>query len=162
MANDMRTAYEVNVIGVAQVINAFLPLLRAGKSKKVIALGSGIGDDEFTKKAGFTVNGPYSVSKYALNLTMLKYSESLKNEGFIFLSISPGVVDTSDGRPSTKETQAAFVKIFDQFRTVYPHWVGPVTPKESVGQMLGVFSQLKPEHSGNFCSQFGPTSRKWL
>ncbi|KAG9097960.1 hypothetical protein FS749_005022 [Ceratobasidium sp. UAMH 11750] len=49
MASDMRAAYEVNVIGVAQTINAFLPLLRAGKAKKVIALGSGIGDDEFTK-----------------------------------------------------------------------------------------------------------------
>jgi hypothetical protein len=27
----------------------FLPLLRAGKAKKVITLASGIGDDEFTK-----------------------------------------------------------------------------------------------------------------
>ncbi|KAG8754215.1 hypothetical protein FRC12_011267 [Ceratobasidium sp. 428] len=162
MAKDMRASYDVNVIGAAQVINAFLPLLRAGKAKKVIALGSGLGDDEFTKQVGLAINGPYSISKYALNLMMLKYSESLKNEGFIFLTISPGVVNTSEGRPSTAEIQAAYMKMFGQFKAVYPDWAGPLTPGESVKQMLDVFSQLKPEHSGNFCSQFGPTSRRWL
>jgi NAD(P)-dependent dehydrogenase (short-subunit alcohol dehydrogenase family) len=133
------------------------------------------------RAAGFDTNGPYSVSKYALNLMMLKYALSLKDEGFIFLSISPGVVDTSEGRPcvylcalnlrgviltksseASTETQAAFVKMLSQFRTVYPHWVKPATPQESVEQMRQVFSQLKPEHTGNFCSQFGPTSRIWL
>lgn len=67
MANDMRFAFETNVIGelglysglpdltlmyaiigVTQTISCFLPLLRAGNHKKVISLSSGIGDEEFT------------------------------------------------------------------------------------------------------------------
>lgn len=162
LANDMRTAFETNVAGVSQTINTFLPLLRAGETKKVITLSSGIGDDEFTKAAGLAVNAPYSISKYALNLTILKYALGLKDEGFIFLSIAPGLVDTFDGRPFTPEMQAAYMKIIAQFKAVYPDFAGPITPKQSVEMMLNVFSQLKPEHSGNFCSQFGPTSRQWL
>lgn len=111
---------------------------------------------------------------------MLKYALSLKDEGFIFLSISPGLVDTFEGRPgmcasacrgniilkrvlqATPETQAEYMKLFDKFKTVYPDSVGSVTPEVGVRQMLDVFSQLKPEHNGNFCSHFGPTSKKWL
>lgn len=162
MANDMRLTFETNVIGVTQTISCFLPLLRAGSHKKVISLSSGIGDEEFTTACGYAAQGPYCVSKYALNLTILKYALSLKEEGFIFLSISPGAVDTFEGRPVSPETQAAYMKMFDQFRLVYPHFEGPVSPQVSVGQMLGVFNQLKPEHSGSFCSQYGPTSRQWL
>ncbi|KAF8606034.1 putative short-chain dehydrogenase [Ceratobasidium sp. AG-I] len=162
LANDLRTAFETNVTGVSQTINTFLPLLRAGKAKKVISLSSGIGDDEFTKAAGFAINAPYSISKYALNLTVLKYALALKDEGFIFLSIAPGLVDTFDGRPLSPEMQAAYMKIFEQFRAVYPDFAGPITTKQSVEMMLDVFGQLKPEHSGNYCSQYGPTSRRWL
>ncbi|KAJ1306831.1 hypothetical protein OPQ81_007816 [Rhizoctonia solani] len=162
LAKDLEIAFETNVIGVSQTINCFLPLLRAGNYKRVICLSSGLGDEDFTKACGFASHTPYSISKYALNLTVLKYSLALKEEGFIFLAISPGVVDTFEGPPPPPEVMRAHLRMFNQFKTVYPHFEGPVPPRVAVGQMLDVFRQLKPEHSGNFCSQFGPTSRRWL
>ncbi|CAE6440843.1 unnamed protein product [Rhizoctonia solani] len=162
LAKDLEITFETNVIGVSQTINCFLPLLRAGKHKRVICLSSGLGDEEFTKTCEFAPHTPYSISKYALNLAVLKYALALKEEGFIFLAISPGVVNTFEGPPPPPEVTNAYSNMFNQFKTVYPHFQGPVAPQLAVGQMLDVFKQLKPEHSGNFCSQFGPTSRKWL
>ncbi|KAF8757732.1 NAD-P-binding protein [Rhizoctonia solani] len=162
LAEDLGISLETNVIGVSQTINSFLPLLRAGNHKKVISLSSGLGDEEFTRLCGFSPHMPYSVSKYSLNLMILKYALALKEEGFIFLAISPGVVDTFEGPPPPPELILAYANMFDKFKTMYPHFEGPVEPRLAVGQMLEVFKQLKPEHSGNFCSQYGPTSRTWL
>ncbi|CAE6454871.1 unnamed protein product [Rhizoctonia solani] len=162
LAKDLEAAFETNVIGVSQTINCFLPLLKAGNHKKVVCLSSGLGDEDFTKACGFAPHTPYSISKYALNLAVLKYALALKDEGFVFLAISPGAVNTYEGPPPPPELIAAHLNMFDQFKTVYPHFQGPVAPQLAVEQMLDVFGQLKPEHSGNFCSQFGPTSRKWL
>ncbi|CAE6426094.1 unnamed protein product [Rhizoctonia solani] len=162
LAKDMNISFETNVIGVAQTINYFLPLLRLGKHKKVISLSSGLGDEEFTKACGFSPHVPYSISKHSLNLMILKYALALKEEGFIFLAISPGVVNTFEGPPPPPELMLAYSNMFNQFKTTYPHFEGPVEPRLAVEQMLEVFRQLKPEHSGNFCSQFGPTSKRWV
>ncbi|KDN42775.1 hypothetical protein RSAG8_06529, partial [Rhizoctonia solani AG-8 WAC10335] len=152
LAKDMEIAFGTNVIGVSQTINCFLPLLRAGNHKRVICLSSGLGDEEFTTACGFASHTPYSISKHALNLAVLKYALALKEEDFVFLAISPGAVNTFEGPPPPPEVVNAHSNMFNQFKTVYPHFQGPVAPQLAVGQMLDVFRQLKPEHSGNFCS----------
>lgn len=43
-------------------INAFLPLLRRGQTKRVITMASPLGDYEFTLASGFTGAAPYSIS----------------------------------------------------------------------------------------------------
>lgn len=72
-----------------------MPLLKAGEAKKVITISSGVGDLDFTLQCEFDVSVPYSVSKAALNLAIGKYAVKYKDEGFIFLSVSPGLVNTA-------------------------------------------------------------------
>lgn len=93
------TQFKINVIGVIKVINTFLPLVRAAAaasgSARVITLNSGAGSVELTLKDGNTVAAPYSISKTALLQAIAKYAVKYKKENIVFLSISPGIVDTS-------------------------------------------------------------------
>jgi NAD(P)-dependent dehydrogenase (short-subunit alcohol dehydrogenase family) len=41
---------------------------------------------------------PYSVSKAALNMLVAKYSAAYAKHGILFMAISPGLVDTSEGK----------------------------------------------------------------
>lgn len=86
--------FNTNVIGNIHTINAFLPLLRAGSIKKVITISSGVADADFTLAAGFAKNSAYSISKAALNMAVAKYAVEYKKDGFIFLALSPGGVNT--------------------------------------------------------------------
>lgn len=77
-----------------QTINAFIPLLQKGTTKKVIALSTGLADIEFNLAADFAPHVPYAASKLALNMVIAKYAIQFRPEGFTFLAISPGVVNT--------------------------------------------------------------------
>lgn len=87
----------MNVLGVVYTINAFLRLIRKGAGKKVLTLSSGQGDLEFALNVGIPNAGPYSVSKAAVNMVMVKYAVRFKAEGIVFLTISPGWVNTHQG-----------------------------------------------------------------
>ncbi|KAJ7837386.1 hypothetical protein B0H14DRAFT_3141452 [Mycena olivaceomarginata] len=84
-----------NAISVVHSTNAFLPLLKNGSAKKVLTVGSALGDSELTLKAQVTGRVGYSIGKAALNMVVAKYAAQYKAEGFVFLSINPGSVDTS-------------------------------------------------------------------
>ena len=82
-----------------KVINAFLPLVRASAaasgSARVLTLNTGIADVDFTLKSEVTFGGPYAISKTALLQAIAKYAVKYKKENIIFLSVSPGLVNTS-------------------------------------------------------------------
>jgi NAD(P)-dependent dehydrogenase (short-subunit alcohol dehydrogenase family) len=40
----------------------------------------------------------YAISKAALNMAVAKFAAALKQEGFVFLALSPGLVDTATER----------------------------------------------------------------
>ena len=82
---------------MVHTINAFLPLVRKGSVKKVLTLSSGQGDLDFALNVGIANAGPYAVSKAAVNMVMVKYAVRFKEEGIIFLTISPGWVNTLQG-----------------------------------------------------------------
>ena len=65
--------------------------------KKVITISSGAGDLDATLWVGSTVpvGTMYSISKAAVNMAMAKYACQYKAEGFVFLSLSPGLVNTT-------------------------------------------------------------------
>lgn len=86
---------DINVIGVIYTTNAFLPLLRAGSTKKVITISSGVASTTFTEQSGLIGTVPYTVSKVAVNMVNTKYAVQFKEEGFVFLALSPGLVDTA-------------------------------------------------------------------
>lgn len=79
------------------MINAFLPLLRAGATKKCIIITSALGSAKLAQRTGVLKYSGYSMSKAALNIATVRYASRYKDEGVIFLSITPGLVKTLEG-----------------------------------------------------------------
>lgn len=94
MEKDLRDSFDINVLGAIKTINAFLPLIKKGTVKKVITISSGMADLELINDLEIPVGAPYSISKGAVNVAMAKYNAVFKQEGILFLSISPGMVAT--------------------------------------------------------------------
>ncbi|KAH9847062.1 NAD(P)-binding protein [Lenzites betulinus] len=160
LEEDLVDAFRTNVVGVVHTINAFLPLLRAGATKKVISLSTGIAATDVTLGAGFATAAPYCVSKAALNLAVAKYAAEFRDEGFTFLAVSPGLVNTAE-KPPTPEQIAGFVTMVSQFKKYAPEWDGaPITPETSVRLVLGVIHGATVEDTGAFLSHWG--NQQWL
>ncbi|TDL25348.1 NAD(P)-binding protein [Rickenella mellea] len=159
LEKDLKESFNVNVIGVIHTINAFLPLLRAGRAKKVMSLSSGLGDYDFTLKDSFAIHSPYSISKAALNMVVVKYAAELAGEGFVFLAVSPGFVNTQETEPTPKEIES-FKGILKKFQVVYPSFEGPTTPESSVRMTLDVLNKSTVDDSGAFLSHYG--NKEWL
>lgn len=70
-----------------------MPQILNGRSKKVVFITSGHADLEFVNNFDIEVAAIYSTSKAAMNMINAKYSAQYKNQGVLFLSISPGMVD---------------------------------------------------------------------
>ena len=75
-------------------INVFIPLVRAGRTKKVISISSGAADAAGIIASGNPGSGPYVISKAGLNIAVVKYAVEYKDEGIVFLALSPGLVNT--------------------------------------------------------------------
>ncbi|KAI0653101.1 NAD(P)-binding protein [Cubamyces menziesii] len=160
LEEDLVDAFRINVVGVVHTTNVFLPLLRAGATKKVITLSTAIALPEVTLATGFTVHAPYCITKAALNQAISKYAVGLRDEGFIFLAISPGLVNTAE-KPPTPEELKFFEDTFPKFKKLVPEWDGnPITPETSVRLMLGIIDKVTVKDTGAFVSHWG--NQKWL
>ena len=84
------------VYGLLWLTNAFLPLIRKGKDKKIIHLSSGIVDLPLVEKTGITYGVPYAISKASTNILVAKFAAELRDEGIWVLALSPGWVNTQD------------------------------------------------------------------
>ncbi|KAG8930971.1 hypothetical protein FRC00_000930 [Tulasnella sp. 408] len=162
LAKDLRESFEVNVIGVIYVTNSFLPLLRAGQTKKVITLSTGMADPDFSYLANQSQAGPYTISKAATNMVNSKYAAEFADEGFKFVAISPGLVDTTvPGTTMNDEQMAGVMKMVAGFKKAFPDFNGQyITPTESVNLMLDIIDTLKPEENGTFISHH--RNKNWL
>ena len=100
LIKDLQISFDVNVIGVINTVNVFVPLLRQGREKKVFTLSTGMADIDLINQIDIAVAAPYSISKAALNVAVAKYSALYKSEGILFMAVSPGFVDTG-ALPST-------------------------------------------------------------
>ncbi|MDP1748715.1 MAG: SDR family oxidoreductase [Reyranella sp.] len=87
----LRRHFEVNVVGVLHMVQAFLPLLRAAKSHppgRIVNISSVSG------RIAYPFMGPYAASKHALEAL----SDSLRRELLIYgvdvIVIQPGAIDT--------------------------------------------------------------------
>jgi len=147
-------AFTVNVLGVIHTINVFLPLLKAGQLKKVIAISSAFGDLDVTLEGEFENSVPYSISKAALNMAIGKYAVAYKSDGILFLSIAPGVVNTVVG-PPTDDDLRSFYPVLKKMQARYPLFKGPITPEESVKAVLHVIDEATLKDTGKFLSQYG-------
>lgn len=159
LTKDLMASFSVNVIGVIHTINTFLPLLKNGKAKKVVTISTGLGDLDLTMGTEFDISAPYSISKAAVNMVNAKYAVQYKPEGFVFLALSPGLVDTSTSPPTEKELEH-FMAMIEKFRKLYPDFTGPITPEESVRMQLKVINQTTVNDTGAFISHKG--NKEWL
>jgi NAD(P)-dependent dehydrogenase (short-subunit alcohol dehydrogenase family) len=73
-----------------------LPLVLKGNVKKIVTLSSGMGDIEMARTFNVFENGPYSISKAAVNMAVAKFSAEYAKEGVLFLSVCPGMVETGN------------------------------------------------------------------
>ncbi|KAJ7859350.1 hypothetical protein B0H14DRAFT_2747049 [Mycena olivaceomarginata] len=125
--------FRTNVLGVVHTIKTFLPLLREGPTKKVAVLSTGNADLDAT-------------------LTMAN-----PGRGFVFVSISPGMVDSKAGSP---EDEAVFQKTAERIKLFLPDFKGPITQKQSVDMMMEVIHRWTVEETGQFVSHYG--NKQWL
>ncbi|KAJ9608848.1 hypothetical protein H2200_006619 [Cladophialophora chaetospira] len=156
LEDDMWTAFNTNVVGVINTINAFLPLVKKSAIKKVVTLTSGMGDLDFVNSLGIWESAPYSMSKAAVNIAIAKYSARYKSEGILFFSISPGVVDTAAAAAPGIEG------LVEKFLKGAPDFPGPMTPLQSVEQVLKVVNLKSVENGdgGAFVSHHG--DKNWF
>ncbi|KAJ7158231.1 hypothetical protein C8R43DRAFT_1124847 [Mycena crocata] len=159
LEKDLLDNFKVNTIGTIHCTNTFLPLLRKGAVKKVITISSGQGDIDGVLQMALDTYPGYAISKAALNLAIAKYAVELKPEGFVFLSLSPGSVNTI-AAPLSSEVTEALTVMMGRFAQRVPHFKGPISPEESVKLQLEVIYKWKVEDTGAFVSQHG--NKQWL
>jgi NAD(P)-dependent dehydrogenase (short-subunit alcohol dehydrogenase family) len=175
LETELLQCFKINVVGQIHLFNFFLPLILKGTAKKVIALTSGFADDSLTVTYDLEVAGPYSISKAALNTTIAKYSAELRKDGVLFLSISPGFVETGQNangkvnlfvfpRPCTNDfaaTKEHMQGLGAKFFAYAPHFKGPATAEESVKDMMSVIGNASVEKdAGAFISHHG--NKQWI
>ncbi|KAK3111294.1 hypothetical protein LTR53_013605, partial [Teratosphaeriaceae sp. CCFEE 6253] len=84
-----------------------------------------------------------------------------KSEGILFFSISPGLVDTSEGVPPSEQDIAGGQAMGAAFAAYAPGFTGPITPAESVRMQMDVINKATVEtFGGAFVSHFG--NKQWL
>lgn len=89
----MSQLFQTNVTGNLHLFNLFMPLVRKGSVKKVIAISSGHVDLSLINDMGVENSALYSASKAALNVIVAKFSAQYKEDGVLIFSMSPGIVD---------------------------------------------------------------------
>ncbi|KLO10723.1 NAD(P)-binding protein [Schizopora paradoxa] len=158
LEDDLLTFYKINVIGTIHVINAFLPLLRAGKTKKCIIIGSGVGSHKMARRTEVVDNSGYAMSKAALNIAAVRYASKYRKEGVIFLSMTPGFVRTLSAFRfllAPEEVEKFFSEAEAKVREKFPKYEGAITVEQAVRDQLAVIASVTIDRSGDFVSRTG-------
>ena len=128
-------SYQVNALGPAKLIAAFLPQVQKSTQKKIAVISS---------KAGSFAEGPqmsmmyeYRASKAALNMIVHTLSFETAKKGVIIAAISPGSVDTK-----AVEGELGYGTNFKQ--------PGAIAPSDSVAGIIKVITSLTPAQNGQF------------
>jgi len=102
--NDIDETFKINVSGVHYVTSAVLPLLKKGSSKKVVNISTTLASIGMATKYSVFPVPAYKIAKCALNMLTVQYSLSFAEEGFTFVAVSPGWVQTDLGGPTADLT----------------------------------------------------------
>ncbi|KAH8704151.1 hypothetical protein BGW36DRAFT_313715 [Talaromyces proteolyticus] len=89
--------FDVNAIGALRIVQAFLPALKARKTRKILLISSQSGSMARQINATGGFRGPYAVSKAALNMIAVQLHNELHEEGFTVVPLHPGWVATDMG-----------------------------------------------------------------
>lgn len=103
-AHAVRTMFDspfsTAIYGSLWTTNAFLPLIEKGIQKKIVHISTGMADLDLIKKTGVCGAVAYSVAKAGMNVQVAKYAAELAPKGIKVLALSPGWVDTWEGKCS--------------------------------------------------------------
>nr|POE53521.1 putative oxidoreductase [Quercus suber] len=164
LEEDFLHTFRVNVMGNVHLFNLFVPLVLKGQTKKVIHIGSANSVLDLVAKQDMFILTPYAASKSAMNIVVAKFSAFYRQQGVLFLSVAPGVVDTEYYRDGdmTDEIMTNMNDTAAKFKQYAPHFEGLQTPVEAARQVLEVVerSSIKRGDAGQFVSQFG--NQQWL
>ncbi|KAF5861656.1 hypothetical protein ETB97_012743 [Aspergillus alliaceus] len=160
LEKDIMESLEINLLGVIKTVQAFLPLIRNGKDKKIITMSSGMADIDLINATEIAFASPYAISKGAVNVAIAKYNALYKKEGILFLAISPGYVSTERNMEIADIDKAA--TLAGKFAEYAPHFRRPLTPRESVAAVLSVSNKASIANGdgGAFISHLG--NKQWL
>ncbi|KAJ5642477.1 hypothetical protein N7490_006477 [Penicillium lividum] len=163
LEKDLWESLEINLIGAMKTINAFLPLIRNGKGKKIITISSGMADIDLINATEVAFAGPYSISKGAVNVAIAKYNALYNKDDILFLAVSPGYVSTERNKVETAPEDAHKAAILvGKFAEYAPHFQRPLTPEESVMAVISVMDKASIANGdgGAFISHLG--NKQWL
>lgn len=147
----LQQMFDLNTVAPHRLIQAFLPLVRAGLQKKIVVMSSNAGSFSairpLARQGGPT--GAYGVSKASLNFLVMLYAADLTPaEGILFASLDPGVVETTGARDWLNENP-----VLEE--TLKGAGLHPISAQESVAGVLKVVEGLTEERSGDFLSWKG-------
>ncbi|TFK84088.1 NAD-P-binding protein [Polyporus arcularius HHB13444] len=154
---DFITSYKINALGVIHSISAFLPLLRAAPTKKIVVISTGEADPKFVRKSGTAHMTAYGMTKAAALIATTKYAVKLQDEGFVVVAVSPGLVDNSDtvGENGDPAGHALFEQLSDYYSKKLGVRVEVQTPEQSVSAQVKLIEGLKPSDNGLFLKHTG-------
>lgn len=152
------------VSGTLGLLRAFLPLIRKGEGKKIMAISSVLGSIEQS------VNLPgladqYSVTRAALNMLIRKWGGVLKGEGITTVTIHPGkiflktrcccriVADYWQGWVPSTEIGDGISPWMAKYAPEYPK----ITTEESAAGVVKVLTGLTIEQTSSFFNYDGTT-----
>ncbi|MCA9774674.1 MAG: SDR family NAD(P)-dependent oxidoreductase [Myxococcales bacterium] len=100
-ADQLRAQLETNVIGLVEVTKAFLPMMRARRSGRIINISSAIG------RLPLPMMAPYTMSKWALEGLSEAWSYELRPFGIDMVLIEPGAFKTEFNKKRVVATASA-------------------------------------------------------
>ncbi|KAJ7155121.1 NAD(P)-binding protein [Mycena filopes] len=164
LEGDLHAAFQVNTVGPILAANLFLPLLRAGPTKKIMNISTLAAGTDIVLRSGL-IEPVYAVTKAALNMATVSMAVGgLTEEGFTILAVSPGVSHTADVDTTPDPQYASDLKtIYEKLKAAFPEWDGVAdAPEKTVRMTLDVMNQATPAQSGRFVSHFGLENPRWL
>lgn len=94
LEDDLLKSLRTNIVANVHLFNLYIPLILKGRAKKVITLTSGHADLDCINQYELDLAPLYSISKAGMNAAVGKFHAQYKKEGVLFISISPGLVNT--------------------------------------------------------------------
>ncbi|KAE8152547.1 hydroxyacyl dehydrogenase [Aspergillus avenaceus] len=95
--SDLDFHLSANVTGAHDVFREYIPLMQTSGLKKVISISSIFGSMSNAREVGYAPCPAYKISKAALNALMVQYALSYEDEGFVFLAVNPGWLQSDMG-----------------------------------------------------------------
>jgi NAD(P)-dependent dehydrogenase (short-subunit alcohol dehydrogenase family) len=127
--DDMAAVYSTNALGALRVTRALLPRLRAGATKKIVNISTGMASLSDNGSGGAWA---YRMAKAALNMATRNLGLALGREGFRVVAVNPGWVKTDMGGK------------------------GATMPvEESARRILAIVDGLSTEQNGSFVNHDG-------